>query len=156
MSRRGRAWFRPAMADGGRDSSRDLGQERHRILRELRQEILRHPAVTDVMGVPDGQFRELRAELDSAAFDRDAETASLRVAWWPTPDDPSFVFHYSESSGFDCGWHREENPHVDGKIHYQERAAPDASYEYEAISLPTLTPTRLCWTVLDRLAVRLE
>lgn len=150
-----RAGLATALSDGGRDPSRDLGQERHRILRELRRELQRHPAVEAIRAVPDGQFRELRAALDPAAFDRDAETASLRVTWWPAPDDPEFVFHYSDSTGFDCGWHHEPNPHVDGRTHYQERSSPEDAYEYEAVSLPTRTPSRLLWTVLDRLTDRL-
>lgn len=145
-----------AIPDGGRDSSRDLGQERHRILRELRHELDRHPAVDVVRGVPNGTFRELRADLDPSAFGRDAENASLRVSWWPAPDDPEFAFHYSESTGFDCGWHREPNPHVEGKTHYQERSGPDETYEYEPVSLSTETPSRLVWSVLDRLSRRLE
>lgn len=149
---RGRA---VAITDGGRDSSRDLGQERHRILRELRHELDRHPAVEAVRGVPNGKFRELRADLDPSVFERDAENASLRISWWPAPDDPEFAFHYSESTGFDCGWHREPNPHVDGKTHYQERSGPDDAYEYETISLSTKTPSRLVWSILDRLFDRL-
>lgn len=145
-----------ACSDGGRDSTRNLGQERHRILRELQRELRRHPGVEAVRGVPDGRFRELRAQLDSSAFGRDAHRASLRVAWWHAPDDPEFVFHYSESSGFDCGWHRAPNPHVDGKCHYQERGSPGDAYDYEEFSPPTMVPTRLLWTVLDRLAGRLQ
>lgn len=145
----------PTAPDGGGDPPRNLGQERHRILRELRRELRRHPAVESVRGLPNGKFRELRAEVDPAAFDREADSASLRVSWWPAPDEPDYVFHYSERSGFDCGWHREANPHVDGKLHYQERSEPDDEYEYEAVSMPTGVPTRLCWVVLDRLAERL-
>lgn len=142
--------------DGGRDPSRNLGQERHRILRELRRELRRHPAVETVRGVPNGKFRELRAEVDPAAFGREAGSASLRVSWWPASGDVDYVFHCSESSGFDCGWPREANPHADGKLHYQERADTDDEYEYEAASMPTEVPTRLCWVVLDRLAERLD
>lgn len=149
MTRRGAGERATAITDGGRDSPRNLGQERHRILRELRHQLERHPAVEDVRGVPGGTFRELRADLEPSAFGRSAESASLRVSWWPAPDDPEFVFHYSESTGFDCGWHREPNPHVDGKTHYQERGGPDDTYEYEAVSLPTRTPSRLLWTILD-------
>lgn len=155
MSRRKRKRDRRAVADGGRDPSRHLGQERHRILRELRHQLQRHPAVEEVQGVPDGTFRELRADLDPSTFERDAESASLRVSWWPAPDDPEYVFHYSESTGFDCGWHREPNPHVDGKTHYQERSGPDAAYAYEPVSISARTPTRLLWAILERLADRL-
>lgn len=142
----------PAVTDGGRDGAHDLGRERHRVLRELRRELERHPAVQHASGTPDGKFRELHAELDPALLD--GERATLRVAWWPAPDDPEFAFHYSDSTGFDCGWHREPNPHVDGKTHYQERDAPTEDYEYEPVTFTGEAPTRILWSVLDRLADR--
>lgn len=156
MSRRVEGKDPTIFTDGGRDEFRELGQERHRILRELRHQVRRHPAVEEVSGIPDGKFRELRATLDPSAFGRNAESASFRISWWPAPEDPEFAFHYSESTGFDCGWHREPNPHVDGKTHYQERNGPNEDYEYEAVSLPMRTPPRLLWTILDLLADRLR
>lgn len=139
--------------DGG--NSDDLGQTRHRILRELQRELERHPVVRRVTGSPDNRYRELRATLDPEALGIEAETASLRVTWWPAPDDPEYAFHYSDNSGFDCGWHRESNPHVDGKLHYQERQSAEESYEYEPVSFAAETPPRILWTVLNRLAGRL-
>jgi hypothetical protein len=156
MTRRSSARPSVVVTDGGRDSSRNLGQEHHRILQELRHQFDRHPAIEDVRGVPNGKFRELRANLDPGAFGHDAEDASLRVSWWPAPDDPEYVIHYSESTGFDCGFHREPNPHVEGKTHYQVRSSPDETSEYEAVDLAPRTPTRLLWTVLDLLADRLD
>jgi hypothetical protein len=144
------------VADGGPDPPDDWGQLRHRILRELRHELERHPAVREVRGRPDGTFREPRAALDPAALGRDAERATLRVAWWPGPDEPEFAFHYSDDTGFDCGWHREPNPHVDGATHYQKRRRPDEAYTYEAVSLDAATPTRTLWVVLERLDARLS
>jgi len=144
----------PVLAtDGGNSGGR--GRERHRILRELRRELERHPAVRRVTGSPDDRYRELRATLDSGVLGADDEEATLRVTWWPAPDDPEYAFHYSDDTGFDCGWHREPNPHVDGKLHYQERPSPDESYRYEPVSLSAETPPRVLWTVLDRLADRL-
>lgn len=146
-----------AVADGGRDGARNLGRERHRILRELRRELERHPAVEHAIGAPDGRFRELHAELDpTQRFPPSSavEHAALRIAWWPAPDDPEFAFHYSDSTGFDCGWHREPNPHVDGKTHYQERDSATDDYEYEPVTFDATTPTRLLWSVLDRLTNR--
>ena len=141
-----------ATTDGGRDDTRNLGRERHRILRELQRELECHPAVQYVSGTPDGKFRELHVELDPTLFG--VEHATLRVAWWPASDDPEFAFHYSDNTGFDCGWHREPNPHVDGKTHYQERDTPTDDYEYESVSFDAATPTRILWSVLDRLTNR--
>lgn len=139
--------------DGGNSSG--LGQERHRILRELQRELERHPAVQRVTGTPDDKYRELRAILDPAVLSAEAEKATLRVTWWPAPGDPEYAFHYSDDTGFECGWHRQPNPHVDGKLHYQERSSPDEPYEYESVSLSAAAPPRILWTVLDRLTDRI-
>lgn len=143
-----------AVTDGGDPDA--PGRERHRILRELQRELGRHPVVHRVTGTPDEAYRELRAALDTAVLGVDAREATLRVTWWPDPDDPEYAFHYSDDTGFDCGWHREPNPHVDGKLHYQERTSPDEPYEYEPVSFAADTPPRTLWTVLDRLTDRLE
>lgn len=140
------------LTDGGAPGAR--GQQRHRILRELQRELERHPAVEHVVGTPEGKFRELRASLDPTMFGVPEETATLRVTWWPAPDGPEYAFHYSESSGFDCGWHKEPNPHVDGTLHYQERNSPDDDYQYEPVSFAATTPPRILWTILDRLGER--
>jgi len=142
------------VTDGGH--SGDHGRKRHRILRELQHELERHPAVQRVTGRPADGYRELHATLDSAVLGVDADEATLRVTWWPGADDPEYAFHYSDDTGFDCGWHREPNPHVDGKLHYQERSSPDDPYAYEPASFSTDTPPRTLWTVLDRLADRLD
>jgi len=112
--------------------------------------------VVDVQGIPDGKFRELRATIDPATLEREADHAPLCVSWWAEPDDPEFMFHYSERSGFDCSWYREPNTHVDGNTHYQERNSPDEPYEYEAIFRLMEASTRLLWTVLELLADRLQ
>jgi hypothetical protein len=140
------------IADGG--NSDNLGRERHRILRELRRELERHPAVKRVTGSPADKYRELRATLDPKVLGVEAAEATLRVTWWPAPDDPEYAFHYSDDTGFDCGWHREPNPHVDEKLHYQERGSTDEPYEYESVSFPAQTPPRILWTVLDELTDR--
>lgn len=141
-------------ADGGGPDN--PGRKRHRILQELRRNLERHPAVRRVTGGPGDRYRELRASLDPRFFGVDADEATLRVTWWSAGDEPEYVFHYSDETGVDCGWHREPNPHVDGKLHYQERTSPDEPYEYEPVSFAADTPPRVLWTVLDRLAKRLQ
>jgi len=67
----------------------DSGRNRHRVLRELRGELARHPAVQSVEGEPPDVYRELRATLDPSWFGHTAQTASLRVTWInpsPGPD----------------------------------------------------------------------
>lgn len=157
------------VSDGGRGG--DPGAERHHVLRQLSQQLELHPAVEAAWGTPTGAYGAVEARLDPARFGRDAETASLRVVWQPNPDanradrrpaldDPpgprtsfhaSFRIHYSEPGGFDCGFHNEPNPHVDGWFHVQWRASPDEPYEYEPAALGARTPTGALWEVLEAL-----
>ncbi|GAB7020278.1 hypothetical protein JCM18750_31390 [Halostagnicola bangensis] len=164
-SSRGRVRF-----DGGSDPGRD----RHRILRELRGELARHPAVRSIEGEPPDEYQELRATLGPSWFGRTAETASLRVTWIPdpspgpeaadrtndawmrTPIQAYYTIHYSESDGFDCGFHCEPNPHVDGLLHYQERDDADDTYTHEPVSFGARSVSGLLWELMDALADRLD
>ena len=141
-------------SDGGTPDN--PGQKRHRILKELQHELERHPAVQHVRGFPNGKYRKLRAKLDPNVLGSTADNATFQISWWPEPGNPEFVFHYSDDTGFDCGWHREPNPHVDGQLHYQERASATEAYEYEPVTISGKTPTRILWTILDRLPERVR
>lgn len=163
-------------SDGGdrKKPRSNTGQDRHRALRELYSELGRHPAVLTVEGEPSGEYRELRAVLNPAAFDRSSADASLRVTWLshpspgPEASDRSsdrwlrtsirayYTLHYSESSGFDCGFHCEPNPHVDGLLHYQERSDANEEYTYEPVSFDARSLAGLLWELMDALAARLS
>lgn len=135
------------------------GEASHSVLLELRRTIERHPAVRQARGEPPGQFIRVEADIDPAVMGGRADEGTLTIRWYAgeTVDArPEFAFHYSESSGFDCGWHHEPNPHVDGWAHYQERPTADAAYEYERVSFSNLHPVRLLWDVLERLEERLS
>jgi len=156
------------------DGGSSPGPDRHRIIRELRGELARHPAVRAVERKPSNEYRELRATVAPTWFGRQAEEASLRVAWIPdpspgpetsdrasdawmrTPIRAYYTVHYSESSGFDCGFHCEPNPHVDGLLHYQERDGTDTAYTYEPVSLSARSVSALFWEVMDGLSDRLD
>ena len=151
----------------------DSGRDRHRILRELRSELARHPAVQSVEGGPPDTYRELRVTLDPSWFGRPAETASLRVTWIPnqspgpdasdretgawtrTPIRAYYTLHYSEPDGLDCGFHCEPNLHVDGLLHYQERDDTTEEYTYVPVSFDGRSVTGLLWEMMDALADRL-
>jgi hypothetical protein len=94
----------------------------HRALREIRRQLERHPAVVAARGFPPDAHTAVEATLDLVAFDAlpddyPVETATLTVRWFAgeTPEHrPKFSMHYSDDSGFDCGWHHEQNSHVEG------------------------------------------
>jgi hypothetical protein len=135
----------------------DPAAVRERVLRGIRRELQRHPAVEDVTAPPAETQVVARLAPDRLGVDTDMEP-TLTVRWYPgdTPErEPAFSFHFSAGPA-DCGWHYEPNPHVDGRAHYQERPAPEADYEYEPYTFGSLQPTRVVWEVLDRLGERLE
>ncbi|GAA0280218.1 hypothetical protein [Halobacterium noricense] len=161
----------PQRPDGGRESTQEDVAKRHRILRSLRKQLERHPAIISARGSPDGQYAALAADVDPAQFERNSDSASLRVTWQPNPHLPpatslddrrrtsltsNFKIHYSESSGFDCGVHLEPNPHVDGHLHYQERASPTDEYDYDDVSLAATAPVGVLWETLELIADRLQ
>ncbi|WP_227379104.1 hypothetical protein [Haladaptatus halobius] len=157
--------------DGGSRTENESAEKRHRILRVLREQLARHPATTNAHGIPDGFYAEVQAEVDPEYFERDADQATLRVTWQPNPAFPpgtgledrkrtsltaNFAFHYSESSGFDWGWHLEPNPHVSGHLHAQERETPDENYAYYEFTLNATSAVGVLWEVLDALEARLR
>lgn len=134
-------------------------ERRHRTLTELKRTVRHHPAVDVAAGAQgdDGRFRELEVTVDPLIFGLDADHAALRIEWRPRPDPTEsayFAFHYHDSTGRDFGWHREPNPHVDGLEHYQERTAPDQTYEYEPTHFESDSPVDLLWTILGRIEER--
>ncbi len=140
------------------DGGYEPGQASHTVLLELRRTVARHPAVTHASGDPPGQFVRVVATLDPARLGSKATEGTLTSRWYAgeTVDaPPEFAFHYSDSSGVDCGWHHEPNPHVDGWTHYQERSGAEQDDQYEAITFDRLQPVALLWDVLTRLEARL-
>jgi len=140
------------------DGGYDPGEASQTILFELRRTVVRHPAVQHASSEPPGQFIRVVATLDPAALGSDADEGTLTIRWYAgeTADaEPEFAVHYSDSTEFDCGWHHEPNPHVEGWAHYQERSTADDDYEYEAVEFGSLQPVPLIWAILNRLEARL-
>ncbi|WP_458190349.1 hypothetical protein [Haladaptatus sp. NG-WS-4] len=161
----------PLRSDGGSPNPDEAAEKRHRILRALREQLDHHPAITNAHGIPDGYYAEVQADVDPRYFGRSANDATLRVTWHPNPTFPprtgledrertsltaNFAFHYSESSGFDCGWHLEPNPHVSGHLHFQERESSDEDYVYDEFTLTATSVVGVLWEVLDALEARLR
>lgn len=142
-------------ADGGYDS----GEASHAVLLELRRAMTRHPGVVEARGHPPGQFTRIRADVDPGVFGGAASSGVVTVRWFAgehREPRPEFAFHYRDEGGFDCGWHHEENPHVDGWAHYQERDGTDDEYTYASVSFESTEPVRVLWAVFDRLEKTLQ
>jgi hypothetical protein len=83
------------------------------------------------------------------ASDREGDT------WKRTPVRAYYTLHYSEPDGFDCGYHCEPNPHIDGLLHYQEREDATKEYTYVPVSFDARSVTGLLWEMMDALGDRL-
>ena len=131
----------------------------HEALRQVREEFNRHPAITSVVGLPhDTLHTELRAEVEPLYIGANAPRGTLTVRWLVSEpgERPRFVFHYADESGFDCGWHRHEQDHVDGWAHYQERSSAGDAYSHEAFVFESVEPARVVWDVLEDLCTKLQ
>jgi len=136
--------------DGGHDPARAS----HAALRQIRQELIRYPAIKTVQGHPhDTLFTEIRADVDPSLVGMDAPSGTLTVRWFVgEPDDPRrFAFHYADETGFDCGWHHHEQDHIDGWGHYQERESEADEYSYDPFQFESEEPSRIVWEIVAEL-----
>ena len=147
--------FNRVLSDGGFDGAQVSGR-RARVMDQLQKNLNHHPATTTVTLEPtrDGRDRQYVAQLATDILAEgvvDAESAKLILNWWthPVGYDDQFKFHYVESTGYDCGWHRQPHPEeVEIPFeHFQQRASPDDEYEYYAVSFQEETPVGLFWEI---------
>jgi len=136
------------------DDHRDPRQIAHEALTQIRTALTRHPAITTVEGLPhDTLYTTLEATVEPSYIGADRPPGTLTVRWFvdTTVEGPRFTFHYTDDSGFDCGWHNHEQDHVEGIGHYQERSHPEDAYTYSPHHFNSREPARLTWSVLSQL-----
>lgn len=142
----------------GRNSDYEPGEESHRALRNIQQELERHPAITETRGFPAGGFKEVVAEVAVERWEITRGDATLTIRWFAgetSEDRPEFSFHYSDDET-DFGWHHEPNPHVDGWGHFQDREETvEGGYSYEPFTFQSKEPSRVVWEVMSGVSARL-
>lgn len=140
------------------------GRRRRLIQSRLHRNLGKIPGIASVRFKETGSgiSDQVRGNIDTRIFANgliSAEEAYVQVNWWPQPNGEAswFQIHYTEASGFDCGWHRHANDHVDGLDHFQERETPEEEYRYRAVSFEAENPVGILWEVVDeRLQNRLR
>jgi len=133
----------------------DSAAASHRALRSIKQELERHPIVTETRGFPSGEFAEVVADLAIERWGVNSTNPTLTVRWFAGESQdatPEFSFHYSDAER-DLGWHYHDQEHVEGRGHFQERTGTSA-YSYEAYSFPSQNPAALVWEVMSNLSSR--
>jgi len=140
------------------------GGKRERIHRRIKRNLQKVPGTETVEYVESrtGVEMQVRATVDTDIYADgvvDAETAHIYADWWPQPagEPDRFKVHYTDSTGADCGFHRQENDHVEGLDHYQMRSSPSDPYHYESIGFDYDNPAGIIWEVVhERLPERLK
>ena len=135
------------------DGGHNPHQASHEALRQIREQLTRHPLIVCVEGLPqDTLHKELRAEVDPSAIGTATSSGTLTVRWYVVnPTDPvRFTFHYPDESSFDCGGDHHEQDHSDGWGHYQQQQ-DSKEYAYEELGFGNTEPARVVWRVLEEL-----
>jgi len=72
------------------DGGHNTRQASHEALRQIREQLTRHPLITRIEGLPhDTLHKELRAEVDPSAIETATPSGTLTVRWFVSnPTDP--------------------------------------------------------------------
>lgn len=146
----------PGPMEPGRNPHRfGLGGHRDRVQKTLKDNLKRIPGIEPVRFEPSRTGMEYQVVGDAAIdiFARGvitAESARVQLNWWPQPDEPDwFEFHYTDSTGYNCGWHRHKNKHVNGIDHFQKDLPTEDEIRYEPVSFEYNNPAGLVWEIID-------
>lgn len=143
--------------DGG-SSSVKLSGRRARIMDQIRVNLQHYPATeyTAYKKTRDGMDSKLVSNFNTDILADgvvNAENTRLEVTWWTHPPGTAdqFKFHYIESAGYDCGWHRQPHPDRDEIPfdHFQQRADPEDEYQYQGVGFIEADPVGLTWEILE-------
>lgn len=121
----------------------------------LKDVLQRYPLVTTVAYEPDSIVKRfLRAQIDSARVDPPTgpKSPTLDVEWRFTTDDQHYRIHYADpNTGFNCGWHRDDDHPELGAVHFQSENPVTADADHRRTQFEKEVPTEVLWTALDRL-----
>ncbi|WP_390222265.1 hypothetical protein [Haloferax namakaokahaiae] len=121
----------------------------------LKDVLQRHPAVTSVSYEPDSIVKKfIQAQIDPNRVvpTTGPEPPTLDVEWRFVGDESQFRIHYVDpSTGFNCGWHRDDDHPELGEVHFQYYLPDEKETNHEAAQFEKQIPTEILWTVLDRL-----
>lgn len=130
------------------------------VYRGLKDVLQRHPIVTAVAYEPDGivkRFLRARVAPDRIVPPTGPEAPMLDVEWRFHGDEQYYRIHYADpNTGFNCGWHRDEDHPKLGPIHFQYENPVMDKTGYECAQFEKELPTEILWIALERLPNRLS
>lgn len=121
----------------------------------LKDVLQRYPRVRTVAYEPDRIVKRfLRAEVDPTRVvpPTGPESPTLDVEWRFVENDSQYRIHYADpNTGFNCGWHRDDDHPELGAVHFQYEHPLRDDSAHEAAQFEKSIPTEVLWSALDRL-----
>lgn len=120
----------------------------------LKDVLQRQPEVTAVEYEPDSISKKfLRATIDPTRVPMSTgpESPALDVEWRFNQGETYYRIHYHDpNSGFNCGWHRDDDHSDLGPVHFQYEL-PTGKSNHERAQFAKTVPTEVLWECVDRL-----
>ena len=121
----------------------------------LRDVLQRYPTITTVAFEPDSIAKEfLRATVRPARItpSSGSEPPVIDVEWRFDGETEYYRIHYADpNTGFNCGWHRDDDHSDLGATHFQYERPTDDAPTHEAAAFDATTPPKILWECLDDL-----
>lgn len=124
------------------------------VYKGLRDVLQWRPAVTAITYEPDSVVEQfLRARIGPSRVVPliGPESPTLDVEWRFVGDESCYRIHYADpNTGFDCGWHRDDDHPGFGPVHFQYDCSAVDESDHERARFAKTLPTEVLWTVSDR------
>lgn len=121
----------------------------------LRDVLQRHPTITTVSFEPDSISKEfLRATVVPARITppTGSEPPIIDVEWRFDNGIEYYRIHDADpNTGFNCGWHRDDDHPELGTVHFQYTLPKSGEPEHRRAAFEKSVPTEVLWTALWRL-----
>jgi len=121
----------------------------------LRDVLNRHPKITAVDFEPDSISKEyIRATIapDRVEPPTGPKSPILEVEWRFRRETEFYRIHYADpNTGFNCGWHRDEDHPDLGSVHFQYEHRNTGESDRTRAEFTKSVPTEILWTALHRL-----
>jgi len=124
------------------------------IYEGLKDVLQRYPVVESVTYEPNSVVKKyLRAQIAPVLVSPPTGPTppTLDVEWRFTSADQYYRIHYADpNTGFNCGWHRDDDHPELGAVHFQYKH-PTEGNDYQPARFENEVSTEILWTALDRL-----
>ncbi|WP_241768144.1 hypothetical protein [Haloferax sp. ATB1] len=121
----------------------------------MKDVLQRHPAITSVAYEPNSivkKFIQAQVDPNRVVPTTGPKPPTLDVEWRFVGDDPAFRVHYADpNTGFNCGWHRDDDHPELGAVHFQHYVPELGETNHEPAQFEKQIPTEILWAILDQL-----